>query len=101
MYLIQRFTSTGLHWNSGCQGLLFSLTARAQAEKGHVRCIDLKTGLLVETLNQVLQQRMLNFTGLPADTADQVVVIVPGNLVDQLPAAHMCGQHHSLFCQKG
>lgn len=58
------------------------------------------TGLLTEFFVERFQQLVLNFHSVPAGAANQMVVLVPGGLVDQPPIADMRDQRQPLVRQK-
>ena len=73
------------------------LTARAQAKKSDVHTINPITCALLELLVQRPKQGMIDLPCFAASPADQVVMIVTGNFVYQLPAADVRRKHQALL----
>lgn len=85
------------------QALLSSegiLTARAQAKKSDVHTIDPITCALLELLVQRPKQGVIDLPCFAASPADQVVMIMPGDFVYQLPATDVRRKHQPLLGQK-
>jgi hypothetical protein len=85
------------------QALLLSkgiLTARAQAEKSDVHTIDSITCAFLELLVQRPKQGVIDLPCFAASPADQVVMIMPGDFVYQLPAPDVRRKNQPLLSQK-
>lgn len=76
------------------------LTARAQTKKSDVHTIDPITCALLELLVERPKQGMIDLPCFAASPADQVVMIMPGDFVYQLPAADVRRKHQSLLSQE-
>jgi hypothetical protein len=81
--------------------VLAGLAVWAQAKKSNVDVIDLVTGAGLELLVEQLEQVVADLTGAAAVTADQVVVVAPGDLIHELTIPDMRGQHQALLGQEG
>ena len=77
------------------------LASRAQAKKSNMDVIDLVTSAGLELLVERLEQVVVDLTGAAADAADQVVVVAPGDLINELTIPDMRGQHQALLGQEG
>ena len=76
------------------------LAVWAQAKKSNVDVIDLVTGASLELLVERLEQVVVDLTGAAAVAADQVVVVAPGDLINELTIPDMRGQHQALLGQE-
>lgn len=62
--------------------------------------VDPEAGPILQAVKEGNQLCVVNVLHLPADPADQVVVVVPGDLVDQLPVTDVRHQDQALLGQK-
>jgi hypothetical protein len=66
-----------------------------------VHAVDLVACAIPKDLIEFCQDGMVDLQFLTARAANQMMVIVPGNFVNQLTAADMASKHQALFGQKG
>jgi len=72
---------------------LINLAIRAKTKKCRMQAVNTVASLLLKTCVQFFKKFMINLHGRPTHATDQVVMIVTGYLVHQLPTTHV-----SLHC---
>jgi len=81
--------------SDGCARLIF-LAVWAQAKERDMHAVDLVACIGLELLVERFEQVVADLPGIAAHAADQVMVGVAGDLVHQLPAAHVRRQDQPL-----
>lgn len=76
------------------------MTLRAQPEESYMAVDVSKAIRSLQLCIDLLKWCVVNLYFLTAFTADQMVVILFGDLVDQVPAAHVGGARQPVFCQE-
>ena len=80
--------------------LLCGCTGWADPEKRQVAVNIAITAGFFQCAIKAFEQGMLDFDFAAAGPADQVMVVIPRNLIGEMSVAAMRGPHETVFCEK-
>lgn len=75
-------------------------TAGAQAKESHMRAVNFKSGLILELLKKRGELFVIDLHGVSAAPADQVMMVVPGGFVNEVPITDVGDQGQMVLHQE-
>ena len=76
------------------------MTARADAEKGHMTINTHVAACRFQFVIKLLKQRMLHLQLITADSTDDMVMIVPGNFILEVTIPSLGWAHQAVLCEE-